>query len=194
MRSSVFVALSALGLVSATNFTIDPSVVPLTTRSNWCAAQGNTCTTLCDNSPSANSCDPNTLDYSCLCQNGSAPGLQYYLQSMPTFVCEEAYSECNAQNAGDAAAQKNCTTSIQDQCGSLNPDDYTPAPATTSSAAAPSSSAAAESTSAVPATASAAASSGSAAVASTSSVAGAVPTAVGHGAAAVAMGLFAYLL
>ena len=26
----------------------------------------------------------NTLDYSCLCQNGSAPGLQYYLQSMPT--------------------------------------------------------------------------------------------------------------
>ncbi|CAK7208927.1 hypothetical protein SBRCBS47491_000263 [Sporothrix bragantina] len=188
MRSSVFVTLSALGLVSATNFTIDVSSVPLTTRSNWCSAQGNTCTTLCDNSPTANSCDPNTLDYSCLCQNGSAPGLEYYLQSMPTFICEEAYSECNAQYAGNAAAQKNCTTSIQDQCGTLNPDNYTAAAATTTSAT--TSATAGKSTG----TASTTAASGTAAVTTTSSTAGAVPTAVGHGAAAVALGLFAYLL
>ncbi|CAK7232182.1 hypothetical protein SCUCBS95973_008173 [Sporothrix curviconia] len=188
MRSSVFVALSALGVASATNFTIDVSSVPLTTRSNWCTAQSNTCSTLCDNSPTANSCDPNTLDYTCLCSNGSAPGLQYYLQSMPTFICEEAYSECNAEYAGNSAAQSNCTTSIQDQCGSLNPDNYTAAAATTSSAT--TSTVAGKSTG----TASAATTSGTAAVATTSSTAAAVPTAVGHGAAAIALGLFAYLL
>ncbi|CAK7265189.1 hypothetical protein SEPCBS119000_001385 [Sporothrix epigloea] len=188
MRSSVLVALSALGLVSATNFTIDIPSVSLTERSNWCTAQGNTCNTLCDNNPSANSCDPNTLDYSCLCQNGSAPGLQYYLQSMPTFICEEAYSECNAEYVGNAAAQSNCTTSIQDQCGSLDPNNYTAAAVVTTTSA--SSSAAGKSTG----TASAATGSGTAPVTTTSSKAGAVPTAIGHGAAAVALGLFAYLL
>ncbi|CAK7202721.1 hypothetical protein SEUCBS139899_005448 [Sporothrix eucalyptigena] len=188
MRSSVFVALSALGLVSATNFTIDISSVPLTTRSNWCTAQSNTCSTLCDNDPTANSCDPNTLDYSCLCQNGSAPGLQYYTQTMPTFICQEAYSECNAEYAGNAQAQANCTTSIEDQCGTLDPANYTAAAATTSSKT---SAATGKSTG----TASAATASGTAAVTTTSSKAGSMPTAmVGNGAAAVALGLFAYLL
>ncbi|KJR85223.1 uncharacterized protein SPSK_09608 [Sporothrix schenckii 1099-18] len=190
MRNSVvFVALSALGAVNAVkNFTIDPSAVPLTQRSNWCSAQGNTCSTLCDGNPKANSCDPNLLTFNCLCQNGTAPGLEYYTQTLPTFICQEAYSECNAANVGNAQGQKNCTTSIQDQCGSLNPDNYT--------AVAASSSAPATSATATDKGASASATN-TPAPSSTKSANGAMPTAVGHlgnGAAAVALGLFAYLL
>ncbi|CAK7566693.1 MAG: hypothetical protein SEPTF4163_004644 [Sporothrix epigloea] len=106
---------------------------------------------------------------------------------MPTFICEEAYAECNAEYVGNAEAQSNCTTSIQDQCGALDPNNYTAAAVTTPSA---SSTAAGMSTG----TASGTAASGTAPVTTTSSKAGAVPTAIGHSAAAVALGLFAYLL
>lgn len=40
---------------------------------------------------------------------------------MPTFICEELYSQCNVANVGDARAQDECKTNIQDQCGSLTP-------------------------------------------------------------------------
>ncbi|KAL1895081.1 hypothetical protein Sste5346_005503 [Sporothrix stenoceras] len=194
MRNSVvFVALSALGVANAvTNFTINPDDVSLTQRSNWCTAQDNTCSTLCDGNPKANSCTPSTLNYTCLCQNGSAPGLEYYTQTLPTFICQEAYSECNAANVGNAQAQSNCTTSIQDQCGSLNPENYT--------AAAPSSTAATTATTATTkasGTATGATTGGTSAPTTTSSDSGAMPTAFGHlgnGAAAMAVGLFAYLL
>ncbi|KAL2290892.1 hypothetical protein FJTKL_14835 [Diaporthe vaccinii] len=86
MRSFIIVsALSAL-LVSAQNstFSIDPTEVTLSERAQWCSAQSSTCNTLCDSNPQDNSCDVDTLDFSCNCQNGSAPGLQYYTQTMDT--------------------------------------------------------------------------------------------------------------
>jgi len=55
-----------------------------TVAATWCTGEQNTCATLCANNPKANDCDPATLAFNCLCQNNSAPGLQYYLQSMPT--------------------------------------------------------------------------------------------------------------
>ncbi|OAA65434.1 hypothetical protein SPI_02221 [Niveomyces insectorum RCEF 264] len=192
MRHSIAVALSALAVTAAAqDFTINPAAVPLSTRANWCVAEGNTCSTLCDGNPTANSCDPNTLNFTCSCQNNSAPGLQYYLQTMPTFICNEAYQECIEANVGSATGQSNCTTSIKDMCGQLNPDNYT--------AAAPSSSSAAPTATGKGAsnTGSAAPNSPSSSPTATHSTNGVAPTAlarVGTGAAAVAVGVFAYLL
>ncbi|KAJ9134025.1 hypothetical protein NKR23_g10410 [Pleurostoma richardsiae] len=186
------VALSALTLVAAQNFTIDPNEVTLSTRASWCQGETSVCNTLCDSEPTANSCDPNTLDYSCTCQNGSAPGLEYYLQSLPTFICQQAFADCISANTGSAQGQSNCTTTIGDKCGTLDASNYTAPAASSSAAASSTSSAAATSTAAASATAA----SGTAA-ASSSSTAAAAPTNVqhiGNGAAAVAIGLFAYLL
>ncbi|KAH8788510.1 hypothetical protein F5883DRAFT_610831 [Diaporthe sp. PMI_573] len=192
MRSFIVVsALSAL-LVSAQNstFSINPSEVELSTRAQWCTAQSNTCGTLCDGNPQENDCDVNTLVYSCTCQNGSAPGLQYYSQTMDSFVCQQAFQDCNTANVGNAKGQENCTTSIQDNCGTLDPADYSAAPSSTDSG----SSGTATATSSGGSTSSTADSS---AGASSSPSAAAAATNIQHlgtGALAAGMGILAYLL
>lgn len=196
MRNYIMLAAgcSALTLVSAQNFTVDPNSVELATRASWCQGESATCNTLCADSPVANDCDPNTLVYHCTCQNGSAPGLEYYQQSMPFFLCNQAFKECNDANVGDARAQKNCTTSILDKCGKLDPnkadipkpsDDDDNASSTREAIPSPT---VTEATSTPTDTGSP----------STPSAENAAPTDnypyYGNGAAAVAMGLFACLL
>jgi hypothetical protein len=53
---------------------------------------------------------------------------------MPYFICEKSYALCIAANPNNQAGQDNCTTNIQDQCGTLEIANFT-APATTSSVA-----------------------------------------------------------
>ncbi|KAI3400489.1 hypothetical protein diail_3110 [Diaporthe ilicicola] len=184
MRSFVVVsALSAL-LVSAQNssFSIDPNEVTATLRAQWCSAQTSTCNTLCDSDPQDNSCAVETLDFSCTCQNGSAPGLQYYTQTIDTFVCQQAFTDCNEANVGNAKGQENCTTSIQDHCGTLDPATYTATPSSSASATSGSASSTASSSSSS---------------ASSSSSQAAAPTNIQHlgtGALAAGMGVLAYLL
>jgi hypothetical protein len=55
----------------------------------------------------------------CTCNNGTAPGLEYYDQSLYSFVCREAFNQCNENNAGDATELKKCVTDIRDRCGTL---------------------------------------------------------------------------
>ncbi|KUI65798.1 hypothetical protein VM1G_01476 [Cytospora mali] len=188
MRSFIAVAALSALLVAADNatFTIDPAEVSLTLRASWCNGQTSTCNTLCDSDPNSNSCDPNTLDFDCTCQNGSAPGLQYYTQTIDTYVCQQAFTDCNQANAGDANAQKNCTDTIQDSCGTLNPADYSASSSSTSSSAA-----------ATTATATSSGSASATAASTTTSKAGAAATNfqhIGTGALAAGMGVLAYLL
>ncbi|KAK3941517.1 hypothetical protein QBC46DRAFT_258585 [Diplogelasinospora grovesii] len=185
MQKIVFAALSALTLVAAqNNFTINPAEVDPTTRSQWCNAEFNTCGILCGQSASANDCDATSLNYTCLCSNNSAPGLQYYTQTMPTFICQQAYSDCNKANVGDSIAQAKCKTDIQAKCGTLDPSQaQISSPSSSSSAAAGS------------ATGSASASASSAPASSTHKAA--APTNVaylGNSVAAVAAGVLAAAL
>ncbi|KAM7208085.1 hypothetical protein V8F20_001631 [Naviculisporaceae sp. PSN 640] len=123
MRSTIILgALSALSFVAA-DFPLDPNVVDPTTRNQWCASQFNACDQLCGGPGSAptNDCDPETLKYKCTCADGKAPALDEYINTMPTHICEKAFEVCNAANVGDARAQKNCTTTIQDNCGTKDP-------------------------------------------------------------------------
>ncbi|KAJ4424757.1 hypothetical protein N0V82_000476 [Gnomoniopsis sp. IMI 355080] len=190
MRSATaVVALSGLTLVAAQNatqFTIDVTSVSETERNQWCIAQENTCGELCDNDPIGNSCDITTLDTYCTCQNGSAPGLQYYVSTMDYYTCQEAFSECNTENVGNAKGQANCTTTIQDNCGTLDPASYSASGSSSSSSSASASG-----------TASATSSASATAASTATSTAGAVPTHIQHigtGAAAAAIGFFAYML
>jgi hypothetical protein len=120
-----------------TNLTFDPSSISLIIRTQWCAAESNTCGVLCSGTTNVNTCDDGTLDCACICEsNNSAPGLQYYEQTMPTFICEQNFKICNldALNQTDsAAAQAACAATEQADCGHLDPANFTALAVTTSS-------------------------------------------------------------
>ncbi|ESZ95489.1 hypothetical protein SBOR_4143 [Sclerotinia borealis F-4128] len=102
---------------------IDPSSVSASLRSQWCSEQITTCGTLCAGNYDANNCDTVTLCYECTCSaSSSSPALQYYTQTMPTFLCEQLYDNCIFAGENDAAAQKKCQDAEKVNCGHLNPD------------------------------------------------------------------------
>lgn len=186
-QASVFVALSALGLAAAqnSNFTVDPNTIDTTTRNDWCNGELNTCSILCGGRNKANTCNPSDLKFVCTCSsNNSAPGLEYYQQSMPTYLCDQAFKDCIAKNVGNALEQGKCTTDIKNKCGTLDPAEAkigggSSSPSSSSSAAAPTGSPTGTT---------------NAAPSSSTSVGGALPTMVGNGLAAVAAGVLAAAL
>ncbi|OHW92530.1 hypothetical protein CSPAE12_08898 [Colletotrichum incanum] len=195
MRTSFAVlALSAVAAVTAqrkvyTAADINVNAVTVNQRANWCVAERNTCKVLCQPNPTTNDCDSTTLEYSCLCPNGSAPGLEYYEQTMPTFICQKAFEDCIAANVGDKNGQDNCTDTIRSQCGTINAQANEASGTTTSASA--------SATNAPTGTGSAVAGA-TTAPSSSSSSAWAAPTAnparYGNAAAVAAIGLFAYML
>ncbi|KAK4453319.1 hypothetical protein QBC34DRAFT_434619 [Podospora aff. communis PSN243] len=181
-QSAVFVALSALGLAAAqSNFTVDPNTIDPTTRTEWCNAEFNTCGILCGGVTKANSCTPSDLKFVCTCTNGTAPGLEYYIQSMPTLLCEQAFKDCIAKNTGNSQEQGKCTSEIKSKCGTLDPAKAEIGGGDSS----------ASSTGASPSRTPASTTAGEAAASTT---AGAMPTAIGNGFAAVAVGVLAAAL
>lgn len=130
MRASTALVALAVAAVSAqtNNFTseldlkINPGSVATQDRAHWCVAQTNTCSLLCENNTKENSCLQEDLSYKCTCaSNNSMPGLQFYTQTMPTFICEANFAECNRQNVGSQDAQAACKSSILSLCGKNPP-------------------------------------------------------------------------
>ncbi|KAL7932169.1 hypothetical protein V8C35DRAFT_307563 [Trichoderma chlorosporum] len=207
MRSSVVFVAIAAAVVSAQvptyksslNMTIDPNTVPQQQRAVWCQAQTNTCQLLCDNNPDDNDCNQATLSYDCTCaSNSSAPGLQYYTQTLPTFICEQLYASCIQTNAGNQDGQTSCKNNIQKLCATQNPPTAAevsslesstgPAETSTSKAASPTHGSAST-------TAAQSASSGAAQSSTSKALAAATQGPVGSGAFAMAAaGLMAYVL
>ncbi|KAI1397653.1 hypothetical protein F4819DRAFT_74488 [Hypoxylon fuscum] len=183
------VAFSALTLVAAqansnSTFKIDPSQVDISDRVAWCQGEQDSCGTLCG-AVVNNDCLIDSLDFTCVCQGGSEPDMNLYMNTMPWFVCERLQSDCITSTENNAAGQKNCTSTFGDKCGTEAVADHAGEGASSGSS----------SSSATP---SGTATAGSSSAASTSSSqAAAVPTNVqylGNGAAAVALGVFAYML
>jgi hypothetical protein len=133
MRSTAVLALAAAaagvsaqldaGYKSALDMKLsDPNSVSITTRSDWCRGQFNTCETLCGDNTQDNDCDPNDLSYKCNCaKNGSAPGLQYYKATMPSYLCDAIYGQCKEANVGNSQNQKKCDTQIESLCPTNDP-------------------------------------------------------------------------
>ncbi|KAF4334875.1 PCI domain protein [Fusarium beomiforme] len=201
MRSSFALFAMAVSAVSAQSvqdykssldMTIDPNSVDLATRSSWCGAQQNTCDALCKDDTNANSCTENDLKWNCTCSsNSSTPGLQYYTQTMPTFICQELFSQCITQNTGSQDGQKQCKSKIESKCAKQNPPKEVIGDGDGTSSTA-------SDTATASATRSSSQTTGAAASAtSTSSDGFAAPTMApvgGGAAAAVALGVLAYLI
>ncbi|KAK1065081.1 hypothetical protein LTR74_008193 [Friedmanniomyces endolithicus] len=122
--STLLIAATALtGFVSAQNYTtsgpinITASSVPYDTRLAWCRAQQNSCPMLCGGQASPNSCDSNTLAYTCTCSNGNQPNISNYDQTIPSFVCAQWKIDCVAAHPNDLGGQTGCLSLV---CGSQN--------------------------------------------------------------------------
>jgi len=112
---------------------IDPDSVALSLRSQWCSGQVSTCSTLCAGNTESNTCDIESLCYTCICASNYSPPLQYYTNTMPTFQCEQLYANCIIASPSDAAAQHLCTENEQANCGHVDPNSLSSSPSSSSS-------------------------------------------------------------
>ncbi|KAK3329694.1 hypothetical protein B0H66DRAFT_34829 [Apodospora peruviana] len=183
MRHNILLAaVSALAVVVVADFKVDPAKIDDTKKNQWCLAEQNSCQQLCGGSFKTNDCDPVDLAYKCVCTDGTSPELSKYTGTMPTFTCQQAFEDCINEHIGQAQEQANCTKSIHDKCGTLDPAKAEIKQTTTSSAAPSTTNAAAATT--TPAS-------------STSTAGAAIAThmaLIGNSAAAVAVGVFAAAL
>ncbi|MCJ1249060.1 hypothetical protein MMC30_006282 [Trapelia coarctata] len=126
MPSFAFITLAALGLNLAVSQLIDPKSVPFATRQTWCTNQEASCPLIClqmpdvTSDPSANTCDPATLAYYCVCSNGITPNASEFSQTIPFFECQTFNQQCiDNCPQGATACQTTCTTAHP--CGAQNP-------------------------------------------------------------------------
>ncbi|KAK5681529.1 hypothetical protein LTS10_006061 [Elasticomyces elasticus] len=125
--STLLIAATAFtGFASAQNYStsgplsIDPNSVPYATRLSWCRAQQNSCPMLCGGVAQPNTCDSNTLNYTCTCTNGQQPNITNYDQTIPAFVCAQWKGACTAAHPDDLVGQTACQSVT---CGSANASD-----------------------------------------------------------------------
>lgn len=147
--AAVVVLTSLLGSVSAqTYYSPNPDDIDLGTKQTWCSNQISACGLLCLDQKSGggftNDCDPETLQFQCICADNTVPNATEYTQTIPYFLCTYTVENC-VQNCGqyDPTCAENCRTGRV--CGATNPSRVTStksgsSPATTSAASAPSAS------------------------------------------------------
>ncbi|KAA8617211.1 hypothetical protein PtrSN002B_009934 [Pyrenophora tritici-repentis] len=87
-----------------------------------------------------NTCDSDNLTYQCVCDNGMAPNITQYSQTLPYFICQQWGNNCVSNCNGDNTCQSKCR---QDHpCGAQSPfKGNTSLPTTMASTAAPTGSA-----------------------------------------------------
>ncbi|KUM61073.1 hypothetical protein ACN42_g6053 [Penicillium freii] len=126
MRSSI-IFLSALATSVMAGNATDTYVFPAGFNiglvkpgdlSSYCSAQRNTCPEICNQGTKLNSCDPTTLKFGCVCNDGSIPDVTPYSQTVPFFVCQETYIQCINSHPNDAEGQRACKKAAD--CGSKN--------------------------------------------------------------------------
>ncbi|KAK5737426.1 hypothetical protein LTR17_006653 [Elasticomyces elasticus] len=122
--STLLIAATAFtGFVSAQNYstsgplTIDPNGVPYADRLAWCRSQQISCPQLCGGVAQPNTCDSNTLNYTCTCTNGNQPNISNYDQTIPSFVCAQWVINCVAAHPNDLVGITACRSVT---CGSAN--------------------------------------------------------------------------
>ena len=102
--------------VSTDDLSIDPNSVSTALRSSWCLGQTNNCPKICGGA-FPNDCNRETLEWNCVCTDGSSPNISDYANTMPFYICEEWRSQCTAAHPDDLEGQMECQSVI---CGSKN--------------------------------------------------------------------------
>ncbi|KAH6669422.1 hypothetical protein B0J14DRAFT_119058 [Halenospora varia] len=118
-------ALFSISARAQSQYYIDPNSVPLNQRQSWCQTQQVSCPLLCLQTPGAssttkaNTCDPKTLTFSCICGNGLSPNASEFSQTLPYFICTQYGTQCVAACNGNTACQSACRD--DHPCGAQNP-------------------------------------------------------------------------
>lgn len=77
---------------------LDPSTVSPATKQTWCSDQQATCRNIClnsnNNDPITNYCIADTLQYDCVCSDGTRPNSTEYTQTIPYFTCTADQQTC----------------------------------------------------------------------------------------------------
>ncbi|KAL4902585.1 hypothetical protein BDW74DRAFT_180691 [Aspergillus multicolor] len=120
-----FASVAAVAICQdASTTTVDIQKLNEDTKKQWCTAQTSSCPLLClqlpgaSGDPTSNTCDSDTLVYSCICDNNQSPNSSEYSQTIPYFLCTEENNNCVAA-CGDSACQEQCRTG--NPCGAQNP-------------------------------------------------------------------------
>jgi len=117
-------AVAAFARVAITQ-TIDPNSVPLPTRQVWCDSQMAQCPLIClqeaGNSAGtyANTCDPTSLTFACVCSNGLSPNASEYSQTLPYYICTQYNTNCQQSCGNDNTCAAACVQNHP--CGAINP-------------------------------------------------------------------------
>jgi len=134
MRSVLALSLLAVARFAAAQdtpqqnypYTIDPESVPESDRTTWCDNQKAQCPYICTQLPGVettttqeNECDPDALTYSCICDNGAAPNITQYSQTLPYYICTEWGNQCVKDCGRDSACADSCRA--DHPCGAQEP-------------------------------------------------------------------------
>ncbi|KZM26333.1 uncharacterized protein EKO05_0002206 [Ascochyta rabiei] len=134
MRSTLALSLAAFaGLATAQTTTqndypyqIDPQSVSSANRQYWCDQNVAQCPLICLQQPGVtssttedNECDPDQLTYSCVCDNGVAPNITQYSQTLPFYICQEWGNQCVTNCNGDNTCANSCRA--DHPCGAQSP-------------------------------------------------------------------------
>jgi len=128
--NSLFVTL-AFVIVFFSSITLaafNVSDVPLDTRATWCQNQISSCVNLCNDAgnnvaDNGNDCDPDTLNYHCICTNGYTPNATEYTQTVPYFICSYTEYQCNADCSTSSGGDP-CYNGCQMNCSATDPKKY----------------------------------------------------------------------
>ncbi|KAJ5356468.1 hypothetical protein N7517_011077 [Penicillium concentricum] len=132
MRSSIILISTLATAVMGANSTDSAYTLPAGFNiglvkpgepSTWCSAQRNTCPDICQKGTKLNSCDASTLQFTCVCSDGSIPDVTPYLQTVPFYVCQSTYGQCIDAHPDDAEGQRACKKAAV--CGSKNASETT---------------------------------------------------------------------
>ncbi|KAE8347991.1 hypothetical protein BDV28DRAFT_144577 [Aspergillus coremiiformis] len=127
---------SAAAATTASNYTFpegfDLNQVKPADKAAWCLAERNSCPKICGGVADRNTCDSQSLSFTCTCSNGTDADVAPYAETIPFFVCQENYRQC-IQHSIDLDGDDKCKKA-QSQCGSKNASDASgsSAPTTTS--------------------------------------------------------------
>jgi hypothetical protein len=141
--------------------TLDFATINQANRTNYCTAQRQTCPAICGGTGNTkpgdgNTCDTNTLKFSCICKDGTTPNMSDYQQSVPGLMCREWFDRCITASADNLDEQIACqAVTCGNKTAELNAASSSSAsPSSTGGAAASSGGAGASPTSSGPAAAS----------------------------------------
>ncbi|EHK39800.1 hypothetical protein TRIATDRAFT_303083 [Trichoderma atroviride IMI 206040] len=131
-RSVFLAATTAFAAVAQAQESIDPDSVPIATRTSWCSYETSSCPLICSQITTkktlVNTCDPDTLQYGCLCGNNQQPNITEFSLTLPYFICQEFVVQCRNACGTDSTCATNCA--VDHPCGATDPKRYN----TTSSA------------------------------------------------------------